>query len=363
MRTKRHLLWMTAACLVASALVLAQNTPLTPIGQLRGRTDSTGALYVTGNAATGSAGPLTPIAQLRGTTDSSGNLNVTLAGGTGSFGNGTAAAPSITFASETDLGLYRIGTSVLGVAEANAARWAFDGSGATWDFAINSAGALKWSTTLGSASDLYLFRDAAAVLALKNAANAQTFRVYGTTTGPKYLSLSHDGTNGVIDTAASSGTVSIAPTNATSVTIGKAVTSLAGQATSGALGVTTVVASGRLTAQTAAQASVSTVTVGAADASFEVSANVLVTTATTHNFTVTCAYTDEGNTARTLTLGFTQLSGATFLTAITNVTGAGPYESPVYHIRAKAATAITIATTGTFTTVTYNVEGIIKRTA
>lgn len=128
-------------------------------------------------------------------------------------------------------------------------------------------------------------------------------------------------------------------------------------------GVPAIFAAGRLTAQTAAQASVSTYTVGAADGSFEVSANVNVTTSTAHTFTVTIAYTDEGNTSRTLTAGFTQLSGATFLTAITNVTGAGPYESPVYHIRCKAATAITIATVGTFTTVTYNVEGIIKQMA
>lgn len=120
---------------------------------------------------------------------------------------------------------------------------------------------------------------------------------------------------------------------------------------------------GRSVAQTAAVASVAAVTVGTADASFHVSANINVTTATTHNFTVTCAYTDEGNTGRTLTLGFTQLSGATLLTAITNITGAGPYESPVYHIRAKASTTIIIATTGTFTTVTYNAEGIITQVA
>jgi hypothetical protein len=128
-------------------------------------------------------------------------------------------------------------------------------------------------------------------------------------------------------------------------------------------GVPAIQAAGRFTAQTAAKAVVASYTVGAADGSFEVSANILVTTATAHSFTVTCAYTDEGNTARTLTFGFTQLSGATFLTAITNVTGVGPYESPVLHIRCKASSTITIATTGTFTTVTYNVEGIIKQTA
>lgn len=119
----------------------------------------------------------------------------------------------------------------------------------------------------------------------------------------------------------------------------------------------------RATAQAAAVASLLAYTVTGVDSSFDVSANVNVTTATTHNFTVTCAYTDETNTARTLTLGFTQLSGATFLTAITNVTGAGPYESPVYHIRCKAGTTITFATVGVFTAVAYNVEAILRQTA
>lgn len=123
---------------------------------------------------------------------------------------------------------------------------------------------------------------------------------------------------------------------------------------------------GRSTGQTAAVASVATYTVGAADASFEVSANANVTTSTTHSFSLNVTYTDEGNTSRLLVLPVAQLAGS-FVTSglITNVTGAGPYESAVIHIRAKAATAITISTSagGTYTTVTYNVEGTIKRTA
>ena len=145
------------------------------------------------------------------------------------------------------------------------------------------------------------------------------------------------------------------------ITVTGPITSVGGATSAGNFGTPVVVAVGRSAAQTGAVASVSTFTVGAADGSFEVSANVNVTTSTAHDITVTCAYTDEGNTARTLTLGFTQLSGSVFITNITNITGAGPYESPVYHIRCKAATAITFATTGTFTTVTYNVEGIIKQ--
>jgi hypothetical protein len=121
-----------------------------------------------------------------------------------------------------------------------------------------------------------------------------------------------------------------------------------------------VQASGRSTAQTAAVASVATFTVGAADASFLVSVNVLVTVSTLHSFGVQVDYTDEGNTARTLTLPLAQLAG-TFATAITNGTGAGPYEGAAVHLRCKASTAITVKTTGTFTTVTYNVEGYITQ--
>ncbi len=127
-------------------------------------------------------------------------------------------------------------------------------------------------------------------------------------------------------------------------------------------GVIPVYASGRATAQTAANTSVSTYTVGAADGSFEVSANVLVTTATLHNFTVTLDYTDEGNTARTVTFNFQTITGV-IGTAIANAGGAVPYEGIPLHIRCKASTAITVKTAGTFTTVTYNVEGIIRQLA
>lgn len=147
-----------------------------------------------------------------------------------------------------------------------------------------------------------------------------------------------------------SGKIPIATTN------GRLIDSTVDLLTAG--GIPSRAGSGRSAAQTAAVASVSTYTVGAADKTFYVSANVLVTTSTLHNFTVTCAYTDESNTARTLTLNFSQLTGA-FVTAITNATGAGPYEGVPVHIRCKASTTITIATTGVFTTVTYNVEGSI----
>lgn len=127
-------------------------------------------------------------------------------------------------------------------------------------------------------------------------------------------------------------------------------------------GVPSIYGIGRATAQVAANASVATYTVGAADGSFIISANVLVTASVTNSFTVTCTYTDEGNTSRTLTLNFSQLTG-TFLTAITNVQGVGAYEGIPLHIRCKASTSITIASTGTFTSVTYNIEGAITQIA
>lgn len=115
-----------------------------------------------------------------------------------------------------------------------------------------------------------------------------------------------------------------------------------------------IVGISRFPAQTAAKA-LATLTVPGADNTYMVSANVNVTTSTAFSFNVTCTYTDETNTSRTLNLSFSNLAG-TFLQTITNVLGAGAYEGIPLLIRAKAGTTIIIASTGTFTTVTYNIE-------
>lgn len=125
-------------------------------------------------------------------------------------------------------------------------------------------------------------------------------------------------------------------------------------------GMPAIYGSGRATGQTALAAAVASYTVGAADGSFLISANVNVTTATTHSFTVTCTYTDETNTSRTQTLPFCQVAGVPLVT-ITNITGVGPYEGIPVRIRCKTATAITIQTVGTFTAVVYNVEADITQ--
>lgn len=120
------------------------------------------------------------------------------------------------------------------------------------------------------------------------------------------------------------------------------------------------IAKGRATGQTGAVATVVQHTVGSSDASFMISHNILITTATTFNFSVTCAYTDEGNTARTATLSFVFPAGGALGTSIANASGAVPAMGIPQRIRAKAGTTITIAKTGTFTAVVYNVEALIE---
>lgn len=122
-------------------------------------------------------------------------------------------------------------------------------------------------------------------------------------------------------------------------------------------GVPSIYGSGRSTAQTAAVASVAAYTVGASDGSFIVSANANVTTFVAGTFNITVAYTDETNTAQTLKLNFSSVTGTLGIA----LAGAGPFEGIPVHIRCKASTAITIATAGTFTSLTYNVEGAIQQ--
>ena len=138
-------------------------------------------------------------------------------------------------------------------------------------------------------------------------------------------------------------------------TFAKKIISYNGVTTAGN-GAAVVVSAPRTAANTNALWAPASYTTPAVDTSYEVSANINVTATTAAAMTCTCVYTDETNTSRTLTLGFTQLSGATILTSITNVTGTGPYESLTYHIRCKASTTITFATAGTVTGITYNAE-------
>lgn len=117
---------------------------------------------------------------------------------------------------------------------------------------------------------------------------------------------------------------------------------------------------GRVTGQTAANASIATLTVGASDTSYYISGEIEVTTSTLYSFTMTCTYTDPANVSRTLTMNFSGLTGV-FSTVVANTSPSVIFEGVPQHIRAKAGTTITIATAagGVYTTVTYNAEGRI----
>ncbi len=82
---------------------------------------------------------------------------------------------------------------------------------------LSTTSTIGWGTA--GTPDTALIRDGAAgIVALKWIATANTLRVYGSSS--KYLTLSHNGTDALIDTAASSGQINIGLTNASSVQIG-----------------------------------------------------------------------------------------------------------------------------------------------
>lgn len=76
----------------------------------------------------------------------------------------------------------------------------------TTEYQLKSTHLLAWSSgAVGAASDVILQRESAAVLSLKNGTTAQDFRVYGTTTGPKYVTMTHNGTLALVGTNAGGG--------------------------------------------------------------------------------------------------------------------------------------------------------------
>lgn len=117
-----------------------------------------------------------------------------------------------------------------------------------------------------------------------------------------------------------------------------------------------IVASGRATAQVAANASVMAYTVGAADGTFEVSGDITMTSFAAGSFQLVCSYTDESNTARVINIPFWR--GNAY---VISATAADVWLGSPFTIRAKAGTTVTLATSGTFTTVTYNVDGLLKQ--
>lgn len=151
----------------------------------------------------------------QGGVDPSGPVSATVVTATTAFRapDGTNAIVGYGFTSNVGSGMYSSGTNRLTWAAATGANMEMT----TSSLVLGSAMTFGWTSASAAAlqaADTILARDAANTLAQKNTANAQTFRIYGTTTGPKYLSLSHDGTDGVIDVAASSGVLRLGTSGA-----------------------------------------------------------------------------------------------------------------------------------------------------
>lgn len=109
----------------------------------------------------------------------------------GPDGLATAGNVTYSFASSTGSGMFLSAANSLGFSVGGVLQVTIQSD----VLQLNQVGATLY---IGGTRAL-ITTDASHILALKNGANAQTFRVYGTTTGPKYASLSHDGTDGIVD--------------------------------------------------------------------------------------------------------------------------------------------------------------------
>ncbi len=290
-------------------------------------TSGFGSIDVGADSITGGAGSFTTLA---GTVISASTaFRAPSAGGAAVFGFTGDTTTGIGQTSTTQLAIYHSGVENVKTAATT--------------FRLTSAMALQWGSSGINSQDTSLWR---------SGVNELSFAVGGATgSGGSWKA-----TNGtLLGTLAVTGAVTQTAKTTTYNNVATAGWGIPAIYGSGAVAAKTNLTSGTL----------ATYTCGAADGSFEVSANVNVTTSTTHSFSVDVSYTDETNVARVLVLPMAQLAGSFVATGlITNVTGTGPYESSVMHIRCKASTAITIATSagGTYSGVVYNAEAVIKQT-
>jgi hypothetical protein len=94
------------------------------------------------------------------------------------FADGSASAPGISFASDSNTGFYEIFSGFIGYSSDGVARLAL-----TSGVQFKSDSTLEWSSgVVGGTSDVVLVRDAANTLAQRNGTNAQAFRIYNSYT-------------------------------------------------------------------------------------------------------------------------------------------------------------------------------------
>lgn len=107
------------------------------------------------------------------------------------FADGAANAPSISFINQPGGGFW-YSSGAMYASSSAVTRWGWGDTA----IVLKSDLSLGWASgTLPGSLDTILIRDGANTLAMQNGANAQEFRVYGTTTGPKYGRLFNDGSN------------------------------------------------------------------------------------------------------------------------------------------------------------------------
>lgn len=114
-------------------------------------------------------------------------------------GDGSGAAPTYSFTSDSNTGIFSSGAGQLAVSIDGNQHATFTSTGMYGSVNILSSGAINFADGgAGSALGFTLVRDAANILAQKNGTNAQEFRVYGTTTGTKYVRLYSDGATSIL---------------------------------------------------------------------------------------------------------------------------------------------------------------------
>ena len=174
---------------------------------------------------TGTSGATVPLLSTANTWTLTQSLSAAL-----SLSDGLKTAPSLLFTSDPTVGFFHRAAGIISVAlDANKSSFEMLNSGYGVNeglriangFALGASGT-DFSTT---GPDVYFLRIASDIGAMQRSTAAQEWRTYGTTTGPKYTSMRHDGTNGLFDT--NSGTLKIGSTGAlTTIGQGYAVGSL-----------------------------------------------------------------------------------------------------------------------------------------